>query len=74
MDLYNARRNNSKAEWIGRFPNYTRESVEEYFSESVAAYFGNKGTIYSPYDATYSRTWLQQNDLGMYNLLEEIFK
>ncbi len=74
VDLYNARKKNSQAEWIGRFPDYTRESVEEYFSESVAAYFGYKGTTYAPYNAMYSQTWLQQNDLGMYNLLKEVFK
>ncbi len=71
MSLYNERLNDPNLPWLGNDSGiYTKESPEEYFAESVAAYF-EFSISYANND--YTPEWLQANDPEMYDLLDELF-
>jgi hypothetical protein len=50
---------------------YTSSNIHEYFAQCAAAYFSKP--YEDQYKSTYNPEWLRKNDLGMYELLSEIF-
>jgi hypothetical protein len=71
VQLFQAHSGDGNAEWL-KPEWYTKSNVEEYFANSVAAYFG---ASYSPLDDPgYSKSWLREHDPGMFSLLQSIFR
>ncbi|MGH9213558.1 MAG: calcium-binding protein [Acidimicrobiales bacterium] len=52
---------------VGRDPDYSVSDVSEYWAEGTAAWF-EAGS-----DASYRRSWLQQNDRDLYELLDQVY-
>lgn len=53
---------------------YSAANKEEYFADSVAAYHGHPYTNGTADVAMYTRSWLQTNDLPMYQLLQAVYQ
>ena len=71
LDLYDARKADPNFDWPGD-EGYVSSSVEEYFAESVAAYFGY---AWDPNNNSGEHTpqQLKTNDPAMYDLLDLVF-
>ncbi len=68
--LYDERNANPATRWLAP-TSYTSANTDEYFANSVAAYFGAPHSSASV--AEYSKEWLRAHDSGMFALLEDLF-
>jgi len=71
LELYDAKLDDPNFDWLGDEA-YTKSSVEEYFAESVAAYFGFP--LGGNYQNEYRPEVLESRDPQMYQLVDDIFR